>query len=208
MNEWTISPSVSMNEWTISPSVLTIFVLGTCLTCIYMVFFFGRRLQSTAYLRDSLIEGAKQQELKVLLRELHDKACAGPLDPRSPPPERYGSTRRLWEPDRYVGMESSGSGYVRLSETDQEREARLKEEEEERQRAIAVRQWESDEKIRCEALQQQAEKRALELAEKKIPNSIDISLLGGWMGFPFGIQHCHCHNLYIDDLRYTRHARR
>src|SRR5271165_6608830 len=65
----------------------------------------------------------------------------------------------------------------------QEREARLKREEEERQRAIVVRQWESEEKIRYEALHQQAERRALELAEKKIPNSIDISLLGGGWAF-------------------------
>ena len=56
--------------------VLVTAVLATCLACIWMVFFFGRRLQTSAYLRDSLIEGASQQELKALLRELQDIAVA------------------------------------------------------------------------------------------------------------------------------------
>ena len=67
-----------MSQLSVDPSILVIIVLATCLACIWMVFFFGRRLQTSAYLRDSLIEGAKQQELKILLRELHDRALEGP----------------------------------------------------------------------------------------------------------------------------------
>lgn len=174
-----------MQMFKIDPSVLTVLVLLTCLVCIWMVFFFGRRLQTTAYLRDSLIEGARQQELKVLLRELHDKAMEGPLDPRQPPPDGYGRTALLWESDKY------GEDYVRArasvgystNETTDEKAERLEQEEEQRRKLAEFRKWELDERSRYETLRQKAEVIALQSAKKKIPSSIDISLLGGGWAF-------------------------
>lgn len=158
-----------------------IIVLATCLACIWMVFFFGRRLQTSAYLRDSLIEGAKQQELKILLRELHDKALEGPLDSRYPPPNSYGSTRRLWERDRYNAAYEDD--WVPHNETPEEREERITKKEERKRIREVENKWESEERIRYETLRQQAEVEATKRAEKKIPNSIDISLLGGGWAF-------------------------
>jgi hypothetical protein len=168
----------------IDPSVLTVIVLLTCLACIWMVFFFGRRLQTAAYLRDSLIEGARQQELKILLRELRDRAMEGPLDPRYPPPDGYGRTARLWESENYMEYQGGlGTSLGRSNETLEEKAEREKREEK-RQRLLAeIKKWESEERARYEALRQVAEASALERAKKKIPNSIDISLLGGGWAF-------------------------
>lgn len=165
------------------PSVLSIAVLITCVTCIYMVFFFGRRLQTTAYLRDSLIEGAKQQELKVLLRELQDRAMEGPLDPKFPPPEGYRSTRGLWEPSQYKSAEATPSDWYPKDETAEQKAERLRKEEQDRQIRAGIKKWEAEEKVRFDVLRQQAEARALKIAQQKIPSSIDISLLGGGWAF-------------------------
>jgi len=148
-----------------------------------MVFFFGRRLQTSAYLRDSLIEGAKQQELRILLRELHDKAIEGPLDPKCPPPEGYGRTARLWEKDTYVGVEALDDPWISPNESPEEKARREERDGRRRKQLLAFRQWESEERVRYEFLRQQVEVKALERAEKKIPSSIDISLLGGGWAF-------------------------
>lgn len=171
-----------MEIFKIDPSVLTVLVLLTCLACIWMVFFFGRRLQTTAYLRDSLIEGARQQELKILLRELHDKAMEGPLDPRQPPPDGYGRTDRLWEPwkQEAANLDSVSCFY---DETEDQKAKRLEREQKENQFKAEVKKWELEERVRYDALRQLNEKSALERARKKIPSSIDISLLGGGWAF-------------------------
>ncbi len=170
-----------MNTLFVDSSVLVVIVLATCLACIWMVFFFGRRLQTSAYLRDSLIEGAKQQELKVLLRELHDRAVEGPIDPRNPPPDGYGSTQRLWESEKYAG--SLESDWIPSNETPEEKEERLKRKEEQKIQRAAEQKWESEERVRYETLRQQVETEAAKRAEKKVPSSIDISLLGGGWSF-------------------------
>jgi hypothetical protein len=174
-----------LGELAISPSALVVLVLGTCLACIYMVFFFGRRLQTSAYLRDSLIEGAKQQELKVLLRELRDKAMEGPLDPRYAPPDGYGSTRRLWDIELagMLGEKVSPASWGRPDETPDEKAERLRRSEEFAKQQLAEKKWESEERVRYEALRQQVEAEAKKRAEKKVPRSIDISLLGGGWSF-------------------------
>jgi hypothetical protein len=179
-----IAKVLPVNQFVVDPSILTVFVLGTCLACIYMVFFFGRRLQTSVYIRDSLIEGAKQQELRILLRELHDRAMEGPLDPTNAPPETYGPTAQLWEPDKFRSLKMTSSDWgIPGEESDEDKLRREKREEEDRLRQEAARKWESEERARYETLRQQAEKEALERAEKKVPRSIDISLLGG--GFAF-----------------------
>ena len=48
---------------------------------------------------------------------------------------------------------------------------------------LTFKNWEAEERSRYETLRQQAEVRALERAEKEIPRSIDISLLGGGWAF-------------------------
>jgi len=165
----------------IDPSVLVVFVLATCLACIYMVFFFGRRLQNSAYLRDSLIEAAKQQELNGLQRELLDKALAGPLDGTHPPPQGYGSTRRLWKRDEYsAGPESD---WIPAGETEAEKTARLEKKAEREKQDAAFKRWEDEENVRYDGKCKENEALALKRAQDKIPSSIDISLLGGGWAF-------------------------
>ena len=168
----------------IDPSVLVVIVLAACLACIYMVFFFGRRLQTTAYIRDSLIEGAQQQELKTLLLELRNRAESGPLDPSRPPPRDYGSTRSLWSGDRATASPAMPSSYYDSIDEPPDRKARREaEQKQEEARQAAIAKWEDEERQRYEELHKAAVNIALERARKRVPSSIDISLLGGGWSF-------------------------
>ena len=105
----------------IAPCILAIFGLVTCLTCLYMVFSWGRQIQNSAYLRNSLVEGGAQQELKTPLRELHDRAVEGTLGPQCPPPDNYGPTGRLWEPRKYVPTSESAMDWHPANATAEEK---------------------------------------------------------------------------------------
>jgi hypothetical protein len=137
-----------------------------------LVFFFGRRLHTSAYLRESLVEGAKQQELKPLLQELHDRAMAGPLDPSQPPPDEYGPLGRLWEPHRYP-----------FASADKPPDESPGAKEERAQRLAEVKKWETEERTRYEQERQKVVMEAARRAEKRIPQSIDMALLGGGWTF-------------------------
>lgn len=155
--------------------ILIITAFFACLSCIYMVFFFGRRVQASAYLRDSLVEGAQKQELNNLLRELHDKLVSEPLDPADPPPEGFGHHNQLWTTGIYVPYQE------RLAEpwedeTPDDREERLA-------KLKKCKEWEISERTRYSKLREELEIKAHEQAEKKIPKSMDISLLGGGWTF-------------------------
>lgn len=166
----------------LDPSWLSVLVLITCVLCLYMVFFFGRRLQNSAYLRDSLIESTTQQEMKVLLRELDDRALNGPLDPQSPPPEGYGPTRRLWRSDQYGTVKPSTWGR-RPGETEEQKQTRLAQEEAQKRFDDLSSDWEKEEKVRYNQEKEKLEQVALRRARDKVPTSFDISLLGGGYAF-------------------------
>ena len=158
-------------------AILVTLVLVACLSCLWLVFIFGRRLQSTAFLRDSLVEGAKQQELRALLRELQDHAIAGPLDPSKPPPDDFGPVAQLWTEHIYVPYQRRFSEpFGHESESESEKTSRL-------EKLAACRQWEAEERIRYGRLQQEADGEALKRAEKRVPKAMDISLLGGGWAF-------------------------
>jgi hypothetical protein len=165
----------------IDPTVLSLLVLIACLLCIYMVFFFGRRLQNSAYIRDSLVESATQQELRALVRELDDRALQGALDPNNPPPDGYGSTRRLWQAEKYAS--ASELSWSPPNETDAQRAERLEREQKRKTFDEACRKWENEEKLRYNAEKERLERTAYERAKKKVPTSFDISLLGGGYSF-------------------------
>jgi hypothetical protein len=166
-------------HWSASQIALVAVLLCACLTCIWMVFFFGRRLQSTAFLRNSLVEGIKQQELRALLRELHDEAVAGPLDPAKPPPADFGPPAQLWTEGIYRSYQDRWSGpasWEGKPETPEQRQAR--------ERTLAeCAEWEKEERARYELRRQDVERKAQKQAEARVPRSMDISLLGGGWAF-------------------------
>ena len=153
--------STTLNAPSIEAVFLIVCVLFTCILCLYLVFIFGRKLQNSAYLRKSLVEGAYQQELKPLLTELEKKAVSGPLLITDSPHEEFGSTARLWKPDRYAGVKTYSSKVIENE----------------------CREWELRERERYEKEVSKLEKKAMEQAESKIPKSMDISLLGGGWAF-------------------------
>lgn len=168
--------NVMANSPSLEATILIIITLATCLACIWMVFFFGRRVQTSVYLRESLVEVAKQQELKALLPELHDRAVSGPLDPTDPPPDEFGPPAQLWTKDIYKPYQDRLDREPYGDESKEEREKRLEALEK-------CKAWEIAERERYGKLRQEAETKAQERAKKRIPKSIDISLLGGGWAF-------------------------
>jgi hypothetical protein len=173
----------------LTQALLLVSTLGACIACIYMVFFFGRRLQTSAYFRESLISAAKQEELRNLLRELDEKRRLGPLDESTPPPEGFEYlARSIWH-DSDVGMAASAPDYSYgpPDETDEQKKQREAEVEKrkkaEEERLVPFRAWAKEERARYSKARQEAEAEAQRRAEKKVPASIDISLLGGGWSF-------------------------
>ena|SRR6516225_3045645 len=181
---------------------LMLLALVTCMVCIWMVFFFGRKVQTSAYLRDSLVASAKAEEYRNILRELDDRRQAGPLDPENQPPRGFEETARyIWRPDysfeRYymfgspIQMAAPPPGGTYFEETAEQRaerhkredEERKKEQEEEAKRREGFEKWIDEERKRYSEECKKAEAEALTRAEKKIPTSMDISLLGGGWSF-------------------------
>lgn len=158
---------------------ITLIVISSiiaCLLCIYAVFFFGRKLQSSAMLRSTLVEGVKQQELTKILEELIKRGEKGPLDPENnPAPPGYDRFKGLYYPEVYKNYGQNKDRYFSDSEQDQQKEwAKTYE---------TYCNWENKEKALYESLRKKADDDALKIAENKVPKSIDISLLGG--GFSF-----------------------
>jgi hypothetical protein len=161
----------------LTQAVLLVSALAACITCIYMVFFFGRRLQTSAYFRESLISAAKQEELGNLLRGLDEKRRLGPLDEAYPPPDGFEfQARYIWH-----DTDSPSATIPHLyDETDEQRKQREAAEE---ARLAPFKAWVKEERKRYSEARQKAEIEAQGRAEKKVPASIDISLLGGGWSF-------------------------
>jgi hypothetical protein len=159
--------------------VLTLSALAACIGCIWMVFIFGRRLQISAYLRDYLMTGARQEELEILLRQLNERARTGPLDVKEPPPDGFGLTAQLWPGGSVVAVPYT----VRLSDEAAPPDESADQKAERKRKLDACQAWEVAERARYKDACDKAETEAESRAAKKIPQSIDASLLGGGWGF-------------------------
>jgi hypothetical protein len=92
---------------------LVLAALACCMGCLWMVFFFGRKIQTSAYVRDSLVNAAKGEELRNLLRDLEAKKMAGPLDPSKPPPPGFErEARRIWQSQPTASGPTTPSGQI------------------------------------------------------------------------------------------------
>jgi hypothetical protein len=137
-----------------------------------------------------LVSATKQEELNNLLRELDGKRRLGPLDPANPPPEGFEIEAAAIWPDSGFGHLASdavtSAGPARDESTEQRAE-RLAEEERlkaaEDRRREPFRTWTQEERARYLTARKKAEDLAQSRAEQKIPQSIDISLLGGGWSF-------------------------
>lgn len=156
-------------------TVLIAGVLMVSVICIYMVFFFGRRLQGSAFIRDSLVSTARQEEIRSLLREIDERCMQGPLDPEDQPPPDFGPPQQLWTSGIYVSYEER-LGQAPTGDTPEQRQAREKKLE-------TCRAWEKRERARKKTLTDAAAVEAAKRAEARIPRAMDISLLGGGWSF-------------------------
>lgn len=139
-----------------------------------MVFFWGRQLQISAGLREPLIETISRQEYNHIINELNIRREKEPIDPKFPPPEGFGPPGQIWDKEKY--QHYSLRIRPHSGETDEEktkRESKLGE----------FLKWEADEKQRYSEALDIAKETAKKLAESKVPESIDISLLGGGWSF-------------------------
>jgi hypothetical protein len=97
-----VSPTQIPNTITVAiPSyVLAGLALGVCLVCLYMVFFFGRKLTWQTHMRNTLVEGSVKLESDRCIRQLEDKAYSNPLAPDTNPfpteARNEGIPHNLW----------------------------------------------------------------------------------------------------------------
>jgi hypothetical protein len=113
--------------------------------------------------------------MKNLLRDLHEKAVSGPLDPSKPPPDGFGNPAQLWEPHVWIAYQD----HFREPEEDETSEGK----QIRQQKLAECKVWEVEERGRYEVERKKIEADAQLRAEKKIPNSLDISFLGGGWAF-------------------------
>jgi len=120
---------------------------------------------------------------------LDEKRRLGPLDETNPPPEGFEYlARSIWPDSDVAGASTSAPYYGSLpGETDEQRKQREAEEEKrkkaEEERLVPFREWVKQERARYSKARQDAEAEAQRRAEKKVPASMDISLLGGGWSF-------------------------
>jgi hypothetical protein len=162
-----------LSDWQITG--LSAFAICCCMLCLWMVFFFGRRLQSTAHIRKFLVDNVKNQELAKLLRDLDDARQYG-LDPNDRPPQFFGPLNFMWAGNpSYKNKPAFSSTKTEPETPDQLAARKLLIEECER--------WEVRERNRYADRVKEAEQLAQRAAEEKVPLSLDVSILGGGGSF-------------------------
>lgn len=168
-------------------ALLVLASLACCISCLWMVFFFGRRIQTSAYLRESLVSASKAEELRGILRELDDRRKSGPLDPTFPPPDGFDREARLLWRDDALRKAGRSEPYYSSSTSPEQRERELAEfaadQKREADRLAPFRRWAEEERLRYAELRRKGEADAQARAERRVPASIDISLLGGGWSF-------------------------
>jgi hypothetical protein len=165
-----------------------------CMVCLWLVFVFGRRIQTSAYMRQSLVVAAKAEELRILKRDLDDRAISGPLSSANPLPTFSSSAypreyeykrRALWEPEHDGGRLVSAleDDYISPSASPEERKniEDRKEKREEDEKLFST--WATQEKQRYEEELTRIGTVAKKNAEERVPKSMDISILGGGWSF-------------------------
>lgn len=166
-------------------SVLAALALGSCFGCIVLVFHWGRKLQATSPLRDQLVEATAEQEKKFLILELDDESRE-PLDPEHNP--FYGTeAEKLLEPPSAIydqawmqQYEASLNVRPRYIKGDPKAEKAWEDQQEIIKRHFeAFKKWGEKEKRIYEDRRRHIDAEALRRAKRKVPESMDISLLGG-----------------------------
>lgn len=169
-----------MEELSWQITALSALAVFSCMGCLWMVFFFSRRLQSSAFLRADLVDSVRRKELSQLLRDLDDEARRGPLEPKDPPPPFFGEPSQLWGVGRVSYRDVLGTNVLSPrgdSEEDKKRQA------EDAEKLKKCEEWEAKERQRYAARIKLAEEQALRIAAQRVPISLDVSLLGGGWGF-------------------------
>ena len=190
---------------------LLIAALAACITCIWMVFFFGRRLQTSAYLRESLVSATKEEELRNLLRELDEKRRLGPIDPEHPPPEGFElEAQSIWPDSERSLPTPSPSGFS--YSTPEEREERLAELEAssgsggKEARAFPGMGEGRESPLCCIAQASGSDRRSKSKSED--PCVYRYFLAGRWMVFSSRVQHRHGDHIRIAIPRCVGHGNR
>jgi hypothetical protein len=177
--------TADLHQITWTQVCLVFAALACCMGCLWMVFFFGRKIQTSAYVRASLVNAAKGEELRNLMRDLEAKKVAGPLDPSKPPPPGFEKeARRMWQPQAPPSGPSVSVPYIPAEASVEQQQVLYREHaEREAARRAPFDQWYADEYERWFTLVKTAEITAEVNAERRVPRSMDIAILGGGWSF-------------------------
>jgi hypothetical protein len=167
---------------TLAPSLgsllLSVGVLVALLLCIYAVFFFGRKLQSDAYRRASLVEAVTAQEKENRCNALESVKRFRPLDEEKNPLPEAGKYDQWYFWDHQQEL---------FDLPDKPKADATKEEIDDWKKKQALAVWGRKELLifrkKLEEIEGDKDKKIRTVADKFVPKAADISVLGG--GFSF-----------------------
>ena len=158
-----------VTDISIVQAALVLVALLCCLVCLWMVFSFGRRLQTAAYLRDSLVYAASAEEVRNRVRELDERKLVGPLNAQIPPPRGFEyEARTIWLNIPPPSRSLPGSTFIRPSFGTLIPDPSLSDEQNARRRADFERQKQAAEQA-TEKQRLESEKAHAEEEQRRAP---------------------------------------
>jgi len=169
-------------------ALLSIVALVACVICIVLVIYWGRRLQESAFQRSSLVEALATQEADLLIGELADRVYYEPIDYLENPLKGVAAKfkpRYFWDNKNYVLSYDPAKDVFKAppGESDAYIKQLRADHESQKEAMIKFKEWAEEEERLFEKEKRKIKEKALKRADKRIPKSMDISLLGG--GFSF-----------------------
>jgi hypothetical protein len=178
--------------------LLSVGALVALLLCIYAVFFFGRKLQSDAYRRASLVEAVTAQEKENKCNALESVKRFRPLDEEKNPLPEAGKYDQWYFWDHQQEL---------FDLPDKPKPDATKEETDDWEKKQALAVWGRKELLifrqKLEEIEEDKDRKIRTVADKFVPKAADISVLGGGFSFLLEFSNCNCHNIrlgYIGDF--------
>lgn len=209
-----VTPTPSITPTPLQPTIVVAdqsywlagIALVSVVVSLFLVFYFSRRITLQTHLRNTLVEAAVKLQTDKQVRDLWDKAWAGPLSPSNPfPPEAEAIDLKwdlCWTTDQrekarllYLGdldtrtyeeyIATTGIDPKHFTQANFEaRQRHAKEEYDKRKLGIQeYKKWERKEQEIFNTKNDAIVEAARQDVENKLPKQMDVSILG--TGFSF-----------------------
>jgi hypothetical protein len=168
--------------------LLAFAALFVCIGCIYMVIRWGRTLEKQDFQRDSILDAIANQEAAGLIAQLDQKVYLEAIDPENHPFPDEAGTYTLYDfwlnYQTFLSYDPTTDIFYNDPKWAPEQKAQKQLEFNQDKRAkTALKIWGKEELKRYESEKKKIRDDARKKADKRLPSTMDRSLLGG--GFSF-----------------------